>query len=59
MPAGTNEEALDRTEGRVAFLPPEVAAEAVAETMSKLADADVLIIDLGRTAAGVRTEWPS
>lgn len=34
------------------FLPPEVAAEAVAETMSKLADADALIIDLRQNGGG-------
>lgn len=34
------------------FLPPEVAADAVAETMSKLADADVLIIDLRQNGGG-------
>jgi hypothetical protein len=34
------------------FLPPEVAAEAVAETMSKVADADVLVIDLRQNGGG-------
>jgi C-terminal processing protease CtpA/Prc len=34
------------------FLPPEVAADAVAETMSKLADADVLVIDLRKNGGG-------
>jgi hypothetical protein len=34
------------------FLPPELAAEAVAETMSKLADADVLVIDLRQNGGG-------
>ncbi len=34
------------------FLPPEVAAEAVEKTISKLADADALIIDLRQNGGG-------
>ncbi len=34
------------------FLPPQVAAEAVAEVMSKVADADALIIDLRDNGGG-------
>jgi hypothetical protein len=34
------------------FLPPELAADAVAETMAKIADADVLVIDLRHNGGG-------
>jgi hypothetical protein len=34
------------------FLPPEIAADAIAATMSKLADADVLVIDLRENGGG-------
>jgi hypothetical protein len=34
------------------FLPPELYADAVAETMSKIADADVLVIDLRQNGGG-------
>lgn len=34
------------------FAPPELSADAVAETMSKLAEADVLIIDLRQNGGG-------
>lgn len=30
----------------LSFLPPEIGGDAIAATMSKLADADVLVIDL-------------
>jgi hypothetical protein len=34
------------------FLPPELAADAIAETMSEIADADVLVIDLRQNGGG-------